>query len=233
MSQKRRTRRRTASDQTRWTEARRAPFGLVVKLDDYIERNEFIDRIRRLDCGCVVWDGPSRATGYGLFRYRRKMVSVHRFVYRWTVGKLSSNKVLDHLCLNRACMLPAHLQPVTMIENSRRGPRPLHGAPACRERHRTERREQQRLFFEELAAKKKRTFVIDGARLLGETLSPLHVRVITKNGSPSVVALGIIPTGRDRINWQIKIRPEALTEIESKLAASSHLYVRQDDTPQR
>jgi hypothetical protein len=45
----------------------------------------------------------------------------HRFVYENTVGLIPDGLVLDHLCRNRACINPGHLEPVTIRENILRG----------------------------------------------------------------------------------------------------------------
>jgi hypothetical protein len=48
-------------------------------------------------------------------------VSPHRFAYELLVGPIPAGLVLDHLCRNRLCVNPNHLEPVTNSENPRRG----------------------------------------------------------------------------------------------------------------
>lgn len=69
---------------------------------------------------CWVWQGTLRG-GYGRFRAGRKTFSAHRVSYEHHVGAIPDGLVLDHLCRNRACINPAHLEPVTIRENIRRG----------------------------------------------------------------------------------------------------------------
>lgn len=70
--------------------------------------------------GCWVWTLPLRI-GYGRFHFRTHLVSAHRFSYELLHGKVDNNLTLDHLCRNRACVNPAHLEPVTMRTNALRG----------------------------------------------------------------------------------------------------------------
>lgn len=71
---------------------------------------------------CWVWTGATRG-GYGRVKLSTlgQTVSTHRLSYEHHVGPIPDGKVLDHLCRNRACMNPAHLEPVTHQENIRRG----------------------------------------------------------------------------------------------------------------
>lgn len=67
---------------------------------------------------CVEWQGPSRGHGYG---HVGRHGSAHRLAYRLFVGEIPAGLEIDHLCRNRACIKPAHLEAVTHLENMRRG----------------------------------------------------------------------------------------------------------------
>lgn len=69
---------------------------------------------------CWVWtDKPDN--GYGRFWLNKKSELAHRFSYLIWVGSIPLDKQLDHLCRNRGCVNPKHLEPVSIAENVLRG----------------------------------------------------------------------------------------------------------------
>ncbi len=72
-----------------------------------------------LDTPCWVFTGSTRR-GYGRIGSGGQMVALHRLSYETYVGAIPAGLQTDHLCRNRACWCPEHLEPVTHIENMRR-----------------------------------------------------------------------------------------------------------------
>lgn len=77
--------------------------------------------------GCWVWLGPFNRNGYGRAWFEGAREMVHRLVYRLLVGPIPDGLVLDHLCRERCCANPAHMEPVTVRENTLRGEARLFG----------------------------------------------------------------------------------------------------------
>ena len=87
---------------------------------DYFRAHVTINSLE--DRGCWEWKGAARAAdGYRFaFRNNRQQYA-HRFAYELLVGAVPSDKQLDHLCRNRGCVNPDHLEIVTPRVNTMRG----------------------------------------------------------------------------------------------------------------
>jgi len=66
---------------------------------------------------CILWEGTVTDKGYGWERNQY----AHRKAYERAKGQIPPGLQLDHLCRNRRCVNPDHLEPVTRKENILRG----------------------------------------------------------------------------------------------------------------
>jgi hypothetical protein len=79
-------------------------------------------QIPATDDGCWVWMGTKMPNGYGHFWNDGKGVGAHRFSYETLSGPIPVGLTLDHLCRNKICVRPDHLEAVSQQENTLRSP---------------------------------------------------------------------------------------------------------------
>src|SRR5271169_1973258 len=71
---------------------------------------------------CWTWTGPiEKSQGYGVFSCSGKSLRAHRVGYELTKGPIPPDRQLDHLCRNRGCPNPNHLEAVSRLLNILRG----------------------------------------------------------------------------------------------------------------
>lgn len=94
-----------------------------------VERPEYIVDP---ETGCWNWNRSLTPNGYGITGGQPAQTA-HRYVYERERGPIPEGMTLDHLCRNRACVNPSHLEPVPQIINSQRSSKAILNAKAVRE----------------------------------------------------------------------------------------------------
>lgn len=69
---------------------------------------------------CWEWVGTIHPLGYGQWKILGRTQRAHRVAYALLVGPLDDVLTVDHLCRNKCCVNPAHLELVTLLENNHR-----------------------------------------------------------------------------------------------------------------
>ena len=90
--------------------------------------DRFREKVEKQENGCWKWTATIQNLGYGQFSVNGHLVLAHRFSYELVNGTIPDGYELDHLCRNRSCVNPAHLEVVTHSENGKRGNSGLHTA---------------------------------------------------------------------------------------------------------
>jgi hypothetical protein len=70
--------------------------------------------------GCWLWRRSVSSNGYGNAYFDKKYILAHRLSYQTFIGPLTPGLQVDHLCRNRLCVNPEHLEEVSQQMNIRR-----------------------------------------------------------------------------------------------------------------
>lgn len=93
---------------------------LVIDFDQRVQTRFWARVDSNFSTDCWPFLGAA-AGGYGRFGAGGRIYAAHRVAYTLVRGPIPEGKFLDHLCRNRACCNPAHLEPVTNRVNTQRG----------------------------------------------------------------------------------------------------------------
>lgn len=106
--------------------SRRVPDELLARILRSLDRTAYPEApFRPVPGPCWTWTRGKFPSGYGSISYQDRTYRVHRLAYIALVGPLPADRpFIDHLCRNRACANPEHLEPVTNAENLARGAGP-------------------------------------------------------------------------------------------------------------
>lgn len=77
-------------------------------------------RVRVTKTGCWEFLGATNSKGYGTAAHQGRVRLTHRIAYELAHGNIPAGLVVDHLCHNKRCCNPAHLEAITVTENNRR-----------------------------------------------------------------------------------------------------------------
>lgn len=78
-------------------------------------------KIETNEGGCWEWTRALNSKGYGSYGHHGRVQSTHRLAYELLVGPIPTGLHIDHLCRNRKCCNPEHLEAVSQRTNTLRG----------------------------------------------------------------------------------------------------------------
>jgi len=84
--------------------------------------DRFWGKVDKTD-GCWLWKAAIGDDGYGRFNLSGGgQIMAHRMAYKLVKGEIPEGLVIDHVCRNRGCVNPWHLEAVSQLENLLRCP---------------------------------------------------------------------------------------------------------------
>lgn len=113
---------RTFNPRVRGSKPRRGTTQLLAALPERMRAKITVELcpVAGLDGLCWAWTGAVQSRGYGSFFHGGRAQSTHRLAYELLVGPIPAGLQIDHLCENKRCCNPAHLEPVTGKTNCER-----------------------------------------------------------------------------------------------------------------
>lgn len=87
-----------------------------------MNKDKFESKFMIAPDGCWLWLEWADKDGYGKVRVGKSKRPAHRVSYELYVGPIPDGLLIDHLCKQKACVNPHHLEPVTIAESNRRKP---------------------------------------------------------------------------------------------------------------
>jgi len=73
--------------------------------------------VKDKNSNCWNWLGSRSANKYGCIHFRGRTQKTHRVSYILFVGEIPKDLTIDHICRNTLCINPAHLRPMSLIDN--------------------------------------------------------------------------------------------------------------------
>lgn len=98
------------------------PKKILIEGEEYLLKSRLAN-YEENEKGCWNWTG-TLSKGYGVMKVHSRSTRVHRLMYEVFVGPIPEGLVIDHLCKNKQCVNPEHLEAVTSRENTLRGDGP-------------------------------------------------------------------------------------------------------------
>lgn len=84
--------------------------------------NDYIVEDRGFPTPCWIWQRGFYSSGYGSAKVPgKRSIRAHRLYYEKEFGEIPPDLEIDHLCNQPACCRPSHLEPITHVQNVRRG----------------------------------------------------------------------------------------------------------------